>query len=158
MHAGLFFVAALMAVVTLVGGAVSLPRAWPRLDVRQRGASLGLLAGMGALTVLGFGVALRGMPLVLGGISLVFLALFQWAYLTCEWGLPKSEEHDLPGRHGRRVDGVVIGIGSVLLGGSQLLARLAHAPWLIWFPGLVGAGLMGTLLNRRARAALLRWL
>ena len=158
MQAGSFFVAALMAVVTLVGGAVSLPRAWPRLDVRRRGASLGLLAGMGALTVLGFGVALHGMPLVLGGISLVFLALFFWAYGTCEWGLPKSKARDLPGRHERRVEGVVMGTGSVLLGGSELLARLAHAPWLSWFPGLVGVGVMGTLLNRRARAALLRWL
>ena len=158
MHAGLFLVAALMAVLTLVGGAVSLPRAWPRLDVRQRGASLGLLAGMVTLTVLGFGVALHGYPLVPGGLFVVFLALFFWAYGTCEWGLPKSKEHDLPGRHERRVDGVVMGTGSVLLGGSELLARLAHAPWLIWFPGLVGAGVMGTLLNRRARAALLRWL
>ncbi len=158
MHAGLFLVAALMAVLTLVGGAVSLPRAWPRLDVRRRGASLGLLAGMVTLTVLGFGVALHGYPLVPGGLFVVFLALFFWAYGTCEWGLPKSKEHDLPGRHERRVDGVVMGTGSVLLGGSELLARLAHAPWLIWFPGLVGAGVMGTLLNRRARAALLRWL
>ena len=158
MHAGLFLVAALMAVLTLVGGAVSLPRAWPRLDVRQRGASLGLLAGMVTLTVLGFGVALHGYPLVPGGLFVVFLALFFWAYGTCEWGLPKSKEHDLPGRHERRVEGVVMGTGSVLLGGSELLARLAHAPWMFWFPGLVGAGLMGTLLNRRARAALLRWL
>ena len=158
MHAGLFLVAALMAVLTLVGGAVSLPRAWPRLDVRQRGASLGLLAGMVTLTVLGFGVALHGYPLVPGGLFVVFLALFFWAYGTCEWGLPKSKEHDLPGRHERRVDGVVMGTGSVLLGGSELLARLAHAPWMFWFPGLVGVGVMGTLLNRRARAALLRWL
>ena len=158
MQAGSFFVAALMAVLTLVGGAVSLPRAWPRLDVRQRGASLGLLAGMVTLTVLGFGVALHGYPLVPGGLFVVFLALFFWAYGTCEWGLPKSKEHDLPGRHERRVDGVVMGTGSVLLGGSELLARLAHAPWMFWFPGLVGVGLFGTLLNRRARAALLRWL
>ena len=158
MHAGLFLVAALMAVLTLVGGAVSLPRAWPRLDVRRRGASLGLLAGMVTLTVLGFGVALHGYPLVPGGLFVVFLALFFWAYGTCEWGLPKSKEHDLPGRHERRVDGVVTGTGSVLLGGSELLARLAHAPWMFWFPGLVGVGLFGTLLNRRARAALLRWL
>ncbi len=158
MHAGLFFLAALMAVLTLVGGAVSLPRAWPRLDVRQRGASLGLLAGMVTLTVLGFGVALHGYPLVPGGLFVVFLALFFWAYGTCEWGLPKSKEHDLPGRHERRVEGVVMGTGSVLLGGSELLAHLAHAPWLSWFPGLVGVGVMGTLLNRRARAALLRWL
>ena len=158
MHAGLFLVAALMAVLTLVGGAVSLPRAWPHLDVRQRGASLGLLAGMVTLTVLGFGVALHGYPLVPGGLFVVFLALFFWAYGTCEWGLPKSKEHDLPGRHERRVDGVVMGTGSVLLGGSELLARLAHAPWMFWFPGLVGVGLFGTLLNRRARAALLRWL
>ena len=158
MQAGSFIVAALMAVLTLVGGAVSLPRAWPSLDVRQRGASLGLLAGMVTLTVLGFGVALHGYPLVPGGLFVVFLALFFWAYGTCEWGLPKSKEHDLPGRHERRVDGVVMGTGSVLLGGSELLARLAHAPWMFWFPGLVGVGLFGTLLNRRARAALLRWL